>query len=140
MIPSSWPTARFTIASFRWGGSWSGGDGRSDLEVDGRGRIYFTSRLANTDPGAGNVNAVYRIDPDGSVARILAWPDIDMPNGIATSPDDKVLYLIDADGSAKGARRIRAYDLKADGTVANERLVYDFYPGRSGDVSCNFTT
>jgi gluconolactonase len=56
-----------------------------------------------------------------------------MPNGIATSPDDKVLYLIDADSGEKRARRIRAYDLKADGTVANERLVYDFYPGRSGD-------
>jgi gluconolactonase len=105
----------------------------NDLEIDGKGRVYFTSRLNNRDPKKGNVNAVYRIDPDGTVARILAWPDIDMPNGIATSPDDKVLYLIDADGGEKQARRIRAYDLKADGTVANERLVYDFYPGRSGD-------
>jgi gluconolactonase len=105
----------------------------NDLEIDGQGRIYFTSRLTNTDPATGNVNAVYRIDTDGKVTRILATPAIDMPNGIATSPDDKILYLIDADGREKRARRVRAYDLKPDGTVANERTLYDFYPGRSGD-------
>jgi gluconolactonase len=105
----------------------------NDVEIDDRGRIYFTSRLTNADPAKGNVNAVYRIEPDGKLARILAAPAIDMPNGIATSPDDKTLYLIDADGREKHARRIRAYDLRADGSIANERLLYDFYPGRSGD-------
>ncbi len=105
----------------------------NDLDIDGRGRIYFTSRLANTDPKVGNVNAVYRIDPNGSVSRILAWPAIDMPNGIAVCPDDRILYLIDADGRLNRARRIRAYELKPNGTVGNERLLYDFYPGRSGD-------
>lgn len=105
----------------------------NDLDLDGHGRIYFTSRLPNADPARGNVNSVYRIDPDGTLARILAAPAIDMPNGIAISPDDRVLYLIDADGRPGRARRIRAYDLRADGTVANERLLYDFAPGRSGD-------
>ncbi|HEV3164065.1 MAG TPA: SMP-30/gluconolactonase/LRE family protein [Isosphaeraceae bacterium] len=105
----------------------------NDLDIDGKGRIYFTSRLSNQDPQAGNVNAVYRIDPDGSLTRILAAPEIDMPNGIAIAPGDSILYLIDADGRAGRARRIRAYDLKPDGTLANERLLYDFAPGRSGD-------
>lgn len=105
----------------------------NDLEIDARGRIYFTSRLSNTDPARGNVNAVYRIDPDGGIARILAAPEVDMPNGIATSPDDRILYLIDSDGREGRARRIRAYDLKPDGTAANGRLLYDFYPGRGGD-------
>ncbi|HEY2934249.1 MAG TPA: SMP-30/gluconolactonase/LRE family protein [Acidobacteriota bacterium] len=105
----------------------------NDLTVDQRGRIYFTSRLANRDPQSGNVNAVYRIDPDGTTHRILAWPDIDMPNGIDTSPDDKRLYLIDADSGENRARRIRVYDLQPDGTATNGRLLYDFYPGRSGD-------
>jgi sugar phosphate isomerase/epimerase len=48
--------------------------GPNDLDIDGRGRIYFTSRLGNSDPAKGNVNSVYRIDPDGTVARILAAP------------------------------------------------------------------
>jgi gluconolactonase len=105
----------------------------NDLDVDSKGRIYFTSRLANSDPSRGNVNAVYRIDPDGTLARILAVPAIDKPNGIAIAPGDQTLYLIDADERAGRARRIRAYDLKSDGTVANERLLFDFAPGRSGD-------
>jgi gluconolactonase len=107
--------------------------GPNDLDLDSKGRVYFTSRLGNRDPQAGNVNAVYRIDPDGTVARILASPAIDKPNGIAIAPDDTILYLIDADDGAGRARRIRAYDLKPDGGVANERLLYDFAPGRSGD-------
>jgi gluconolactonase len=105
----------------------------NDLDVDTKGRIYFTSRLGNRDPKAGNVNAVYRIDPDGTVTRILAAPAIDKPNGIAIAPDDAILYLIDADDGEGRARRIRAYDLKPDGSVANERLLFDFAPGRSGD-------
>jgi gluconolactonase len=105
----------------------------NDVEIDRQERIYFTSRMEGRDQQPGNVNAVYRIDPDGKVTRILAVPDIDMPNGIATSPDDARLYLIDADGRAGRARRIRVYDLRPDGTVTNERLLYDFYPGRSGD-------
>ncbi len=107
--------------------------GPNDLDVDGKGRVYFTSRLSNRDPKAGNVNAVYRIDPDGTLERILAAPEIDMPNGIAVAPGDSTLYLIDADGRADRARRIRAYDLSPEGRVSRERLVYDFAPGRSGD-------
>lgn len=105
----------------------------NDLTLDAQGRIYFTSRLGNRDPKAGNVNAVYRIDPDGAISRVLASPAIDMPNGIVTSPDDKILYLIDSDGRDKGARRIRAYELRAEGTTGKEWLLYDFYPGRGGD-------
>lgn len=107
--------------------------GPNDLCVDGTGRIYFTSRLPNTNPATGNVNAVYRIDPDGKVARILAAPDIDMPNGLAVSPDNRTFYLIESDGRENRARCIRAYDLGADGSVSNQRIIHNLYPGRSGD-------
>ncbi len=105
----------------------------NDITLDAQSRIYFTSRLANTDPAKGNVNAVYRIDPDGRTSRILATPDIDMPNGLAISPDNKTFYLVESDGRASKARCIRAYDLQADGSVKNMRVVINFYPGRSGD-------
>jgi gluconolactonase len=96
----------------------------NDVTIDGQGRLYFT------DPGG---EAVYRIDVSGQVTRILAAPDIQRPNGIQVSPDDKQLYLIEANNADKGARMIRAYDLRPDGTVANMRVHYNFYPGRSAD-------
>ncbi len=127
-------TGAITVLADAYGGHPLGGP--NDLTMDDRGRIYFTSRLTNRDPQAGNVNSVYRIDAPGRLTRVLAWPDIDMPNGIVTSPDNQTLYLIDADGAANRARRVRAYDLRPDGSVANERTLYDFYPGRSGDGMC----
>ncbi len=119
----------------------SGHNGRrlakpNDLCMDGGGRIYFTSRSEVNDPKDENVKAVYRIDPDGSTHQILAWPEVHMPNGIVTSPDNQQLYLIEAHPAADHHRDIRVYDLKADGTVANGRVLVNFYPGRSGDGMC----
>ncbi|MCA9121497.1 MAG: SMP-30/gluconolactonase/LRE family protein [Planctomycetaceae bacterium] len=108
----------------------------NDLCMDDRGRIYFSSRSASEDPAGENLKAVYRIDPDGSLHQILAWPDVHMPNGIVTSPDNSKLYLIEAHPDADHHRDIRVYDLNADGTVSNGRVLIDFYPGRSGDGMC----
>ena len=110
-----------TIASAYQGKPLSG---PNDVTIDGKGRLYFTD-LAGA--------AVYRIDTNGTLARILAAPDIQRPNGIQVSPDDSKLYLIEANGAQGGARMIRAYDLQADGTVRNMRVHYNFYPGRSAD-------
>ena len=46
--------------------------GPNDVTIDGKGRLYFTD-LAGA--------AVYRIDAPGQVARILAAPEIQRPNG-----------------------------------------------------------
>ena len=98
--------------------------GPNDVTIDAKGRLYFTDLTGG---------AVYRIDGPRQLARILAAPDIQRPNGIQISPDDKQLYLIEANGAEGGARMIRAYDLHADGTVGNMRVHYNFYPGRSAD-------
>lgn len=108
----------------------------NDIALDGKGRIYFTSRPGTEDPAKGNVNAVYRIDPDGTVAQILHWPDIHMPNGIVTSPDNSILYLIEAHPDEGKNRNILAFDLTDDGQVTNRRTHIDFAPGRSGDGMC----
>jgi len=105
----------------------------NDLCFDRQGRIYFTSRLPNTDPDQAKTNAVYRIDPDGRVVRLLQAPTIHMPNGIVTSPDDKTLYLVESDSRADRNRCILAFDLHEDGTVSAPRTHINFYPGRSGD-------
>jgi gluconolactonase len=108
--------------------------GPNDLTIDAKGRVYFTDRPPmKPTPDETGINAVYRIDPDGSVARILAEPAIERPNGIVISPDDKILYLIEAHIAKGGAKLVRAYDLKPDGTVTNMRVFHNFAPGRSGD-------
>jgi gluconolactonase len=108
----------------------------NDLALDGKGRIYFTSRPGTNDPEKGNPNAVYRVDPDGKVTQLLKSPDVHMPNGIVTSPDDRTLYLIEAHPEAEHNRNILAFDLAADGSISNRRVLIDFYPGRSGDGMC----
>jgi gluconolactonase len=99
----------------------------NDITFDGKGRLYFTDLAGG---------AVYRIDPDKRLTRILFRPEVDRPNGLAISPDDRTLYLIEANQAEGGPRMIRAYDLRADGTVANMRVFHNFYPGRSGDGMC----
>ncbi len=109
-------------------------NGPNDVTVDGKGRIYFTDP---GDPRGGpRGSAVYRIDPDGRLARILAAPAIERPNGLILSPDDKTFYLVESNGAEKGARMIRAYDLGPDGSAADMRVFHNFYPGRSADGLC----
>jgi gluconolactonase len=127
-------TGQITVLADKFGGFGLGAP--NDVANDKAGRLYFTSRLPNADPKKGNVNSVYRIDPDGSLHRILHLPHIHMPNGIVTSPDDKTLYLIEAHPNADLNRNIMAYDLDKNGNVSNSRVHINFYPGRSGDGMC----
>lgn len=106
----------------------------NDVTFDSQGRLYFSDRpRKNPAPDQSNIDAVYRIDTDGSIHQILKAPDIDKPNGLVISPDEKTFYLIEAHPDEGHARMIRAYDLQPDGSVTNMRVFHDFYPGRSGD-------
>lgn len=107
----------------------------NDVCVDGKGRIWFTDPRYSPDRSdlEMDVESVYRIDPDGKVTRVLSQPEIHRPNGIAVSPDDKTLYVIDSHPKAGGNRKVWAFDLSPDGKPGNQRLVYDFGKGRGGD-------
>lgn len=105
----------------------------NDCEIDRQERVYFTARPSGDSPSRGSVKAVYRVDPDGAVAQLLREPDVHMPNGIALSPDERMLYLIDADSGEGRNRHLRVFDVLPDGSLAGGRVLVDFYPGRSGD-------
>ena len=104
----------------------------NDVTMDSKGRLYFTD-FDRKGPERWGTPGVYRIDPDGKVTRLLTSPEIQRPNGISVSPDDKTLYVVEANGAEGGARMIRAYDLQPDGAIENMRVFHDFYPGRSAD-------
>jgi gluconolactonase len=108
----------------------------NDVVVDLAGRIWFTDPLYAPDRSIMEQQheAVYRIDTDGKVARVITQPAIGRPNGIAVTPDGKTLYVIDSNYIRPDAnRKIWAFDIVDGGAVAKQRQVFDFGRGRGGD-------
>src|SRR6202789_1742903 len=89
----------------------------NDVVVKSDGCIYFTDPW--TSPAAPEqwdltFSGVYRVTPDlGSLTLLIA--DFIIPNGLAFSPDEKVLYIND---SRRG--HIRAFDMMPNGTLAKQ--------------------
>lgn len=91
----------------------------NDAVVKSDGSIYFT------DPPYGlpqetlnkelDFQGVYRLLPDDKAPELLV-SDLNRPNGIAFSPDEKVLYVAN---SSPG--NVYAFDVQADGSLANRR-------------------
>lgn len=112
----------------------------NDIAIDLKGRIYFSDpRYLGWEPMDQPVMAVYRLDPDGRVTRIIT--DASKPNGVAISPDQKTLYLVTNDDgllgfdrlpkgvpARKGRMELNAYDLHADGSATFRRLLVNYAP------------
>lgn len=109
-------------------------NGPNDIVVDSRSRIFFSdSRYGDRSDLEMDCDAVYRIDLDGSVHRIITPPAIERPNGLAITPNADTLYMVDSHPRPGGNRKIWAFPLNDEGEVGSPRLVYDFAPGRGGD-------
>jgi len=76
---------------------------------------WWTKPIDGKEQGA---HGVYRITPDGSLHLLV--DDFALPNGLAFSPDESVLYI---DDSAR--RHIRAFDVRPDGTLTGSRVLLD---------------
>jgi gluconolactonase len=108
----------------------------NDVTSDARGRIYFTDARYGSFEPMELPNAVYRVDPDGTIVQLST--DILRPNGIEVSPDGKRLYVSasntprlapNPNGPAKDRFGITmggvaVYDLDAEGNIANGRVFY----------------
>jgi len=117
----------------------------NDLAVHSDGAIWFT------DPGYGIMTNyeghkaafelpanVYRVDAKTGEATVVAG-DMDKPNGICFSPDEKKLYIVDT-----GVPRhpgdphpIRVYDVVDSVRLKNGRLFVDMSPGSSDGIRCD---
>ena len=112
----------------------------NDITIDEKGRIYFSDpRYLGHEPVDQPVMGVYRIDPDGSIHRIIT--DAGKPNGVAVSPDQRSIYVVSNDNGAtgfdrlpsetpyhKGRMALLAYDLAKDGTATFREVLVDYYP------------
>ncbi len=122
----------------------------NDITIDERGRIYFSDpRYMGHEPIDQPLVAVYRIDPDGTIERIIT--DAGKANGVCVSPDQKTLYVVSNENGAtaidriavpgassqpdkgtvplrKGQMALLAYDLHADGTATFRDVIADYSP------------
>ncbi len=71
---------------------------------------------------------VYRIDADGSIS--VAAEGINQPNGLAFSPDESILYIVE---SRSNPRKILACDVVNGRTLANRRDFIDAGPKGTPD-------
>jgi gluconolactonase len=105
----------------------------NDLCVDRRGRVFFTDPpygLASPADSELGFFGVYRVDTDGTVT--LVTKELERPNGIALSPDERTLYI----ANSHGPRPI-IYAVDISGDKAGEgRVFFDCKPlmgsGRRG--------
>jgi gluconolactonase len=99
----------------------------NDVVTRSDGSVYFT------DPPYGvqaedkelELHGVYMITPGGDL--VLLADDSDRPNGLAFSPDEKVLYVDDT-----RRRHVRAFDVRRDGTLGRGRAFADLRSPASG--------
>ncbi len=110
----------------------------NDVVVKSDGSVWFT------DPAFGILGyyegekneselpaAVYRLDARSGALTVVA-DDIPGPNGLAFSPDESKLYVVEL--RAEPNRRFRVLDVVADGTkLANGRTFIDAGPGGTPD-------
>ncbi len=128
------PDGRITVVAERF-------DGRplnspNDVVVRRDGSIWFT------DPPFGILGFyegeaaqpelptnIYRVD--GQTGRItVATGEVNRPNGLAFSPDERILYVVEA---AANPRVIRAFDVAEDGRLSNNRVFFQCREGETPD-------
>jgi gluconolactonase len=87
----------------------------NDVVVKSDGSIYFTDPWTHPDPSGQwdlDFAGVYRVSPDlGTLTLVVR--DFVLPNGLAFSPDERILYINDS-----RRRHIRAFDVHPNGTLA----------------------
>ncbi len=112
----------------------------NDLIVASDGAVWFTDPGYGIDgPYEGHAaeaelpRQVYRLDPSTGRATIVA-DDFVRPNGLALSPDERTLYIVETGITHGGPSHIRAFDV-SDGKLSNGRIfAEDFAPGFTDGV------
>ena len=105
----------------------------NDVVVSSDGSVWFTDpsygimmdyegNRADSEIGACHV---YRVAPTGEIAAVAT--DYIKPNGLAFSPDERLLYIADTGGTHMpgGPRHIRRHLVGADGSLSGGDVIAD---------------
>ncbi|ATA53834.1 gluconolactonase [Variovorax boronicumulans] len=101
----------------------------NDVVVKSDDTVWFTDPLFGISgtwegekaaPEQATTN-VYRLTPDGQLSAVIT--DLVNPNGLAFSPDEKKLYVVEWKGTPN--RSLWSYDVAADGSVSNKVKLID---------------
>ena len=92
----------------------------NDIVCKSDGSLYFTDPGLRVPLAEREVEhaGVYRIAPDGAVSLVA---DFEYPNGLAFSPDERLLYV----ANTRWAQYIHVLELEADGRVLRRRIFAD---------------
>jgi gluconolactonase len=118
------PDGRLTVVADRYEGKRL--NSPNDLVFKSNGDLYFTDPPfglpRSYDDPAKEVpfQGVYRRAPDATLT--LLTKELSAPNGIAFSPDERTLYVSNADRE----RLVwMAFEVQSDGTLGRSRVLYD---------------
>jgi gluconolactonase len=110
----------------------------NDVVVKSDGSVWFSDPLyglMNDYEGGRQLSeqpvALYRLDPaSGELLRMAS--DFDGPNGLAFSPDERLLYVVEsgAPGAADPRQYIRVFDVNEDGrSLSGGQVFHKITPG-----------
>lgn len=94
----------------------------SDMVVDGRGNAYTGCIGFDFPFGEPATGILALITPDGTTTQVA--DDVEFPNGIAVTPDNRTLILAESYG-----RRLTAFDIAGDGSLDGRRIWADLGDG-----------
>ncbi|MCL4749325.1 MAG: SMP-30/gluconolactonase/LRE family protein [Myxococcales bacterium] len=97
----------------------------NDVIAKKDGTLYFTDPPYGGNPNELGFQGVFRVDPSGTLH--LVSDDMFRPNGIALSPDEKILYVTDSEQSF-----LRRYDVGSDGVPSGAKKFVDTSPTPDG--------
>jgi len=122
----------------------------NDVVVKSDGSIWFTDPSYGIDsdyegdasPNEQGAQRVYRIDPASGALGVVA-DDFVQPNGLAFSPDESLLYVVDTGAThrADGPHHVRRFRVEAGGTLSGGEVFatcpVGLYDGLRVDVRGN---
>lgn len=116
----------------------------NDLALDAAGNVWFTDPRYGDDHADRELDhdSVYRIAPPAAGGAAARWEiarlteDTTRPNGILLSWDGRTLYVAQSDYRPGSVRQLRAYPVRADGSLGSPVVLHDFGPDRGIDGMC----